>query len=540
MKKIIPLLLLVLLSTHCAYDDSPHNQMCPGPYQPTWKSLSQWNQAPEWFEDAKFGIWVHFGPQNQPAQGDWYARYLYIQDSPQYRYHTRHYGHPSESGFIDVIASWKAENWHPDSLVALFKDTGARYFIALGNHHDNFDLWDSRYHPWNSVNIGPERDLLAGWRQAANAAGLYFGVSIHSSHAWTWYEPAQSSDNYGDKKGIPYDGNTHCNAHATKITVKGDLLSSDKLYNQQHPVSLWTANRLHYDDIWQWYPGTFAPTTEYCRNFFDRTTDMIDRYDPDIVLFDDDFAPLWPVSDYGLRAIAHYYNRSAARNRGTCRVVATAKALSDYQKDCLLWDVERGVPDSIMSKPWQTSTCLGDWHYSEDIYNKGSYKSARTVVHMLIDIVSKRGNLLLNVPMRGDGTLDDKCIAILSDIRHWFRINGNAIYGTRPWKYYSDSDTRASLTNRRGFNENNLDNISDPEIRYVTKADTLYAHIMLPPESDLRSISLNKVTPQNFPVRRVEIIGSDRPAAWTQTSRGLDVEISAGLPHPISFTIKIN
>ena len=179
-------------------------KMEQGNYRPSWESLAN-HETPEWFRDAKFGIWAHWGPQCVEASGDWMARKMYLEGSYQYKYHVEHYGHPSEFGFKDILPLFKAEHWSPDSLVAYYKAIGAKYFFALGNHHDNYDLWDSKYQPWNSMNIGPKRDVLGEWAAAARKAGLPFGISLHADHAWTWYEPARRYDRSGEKMGVPYD-----------------------------------------------------------------------------------------------------------------------------------------------------------------------------------------------------------------------------------------------------------------------------------------------------------------------------------------------
>ncbi|HVZ24951.1 MAG TPA: alpha-L-fucosidase, partial [Sediminibacterium sp.] len=183
------------------YPDAPPT----GPFEPSWQSLAQF-QTPEWFRDAKFGLWAHWGPQCQPERGDWYARGMYQEGSDQYQYHCEKYGHPSKFGFKDVIHTWKAEKWDPEELLALYKKAGAQYFVALANHHDNFDLFGNPYQSWNATRIGPKKDLIAGWAKAAKNAGLPFGVSIHASHAWSWYETAQRADMKGPMAGIPYDG----------------------------------------------------------------------------------------------------------------------------------------------------------------------------------------------------------------------------------------------------------------------------------------------------------------------------------------------
>lgn len=163
--------------------------MMKGKFQPTWESLENY-QVPEWFRNAKFGIWAHWGPQCVEGSGDWMARSMYMEGTSEYKHHVEHYGHPSEVGFKDIIPLFKAEKWNPDELVAFYKKIGAQYFFALDNHHDNFDLWDSKYQPWNSKNVGPKRDVLAEWEKAARKYELPFGISFHADHAWTWYEPS--------------------------------------------------------------------------------------------------------------------------------------------------------------------------------------------------------------------------------------------------------------------------------------------------------------------------------------------------------------
>jgi len=205
-----------------------------GPFQPTWESL-QGYKTPEWYRDAKFGMWAHWGPQCQPEAGDWYARGMYQEGSAQYKIHLQKYGHPTKFGFKDVINVWKAENWNPEELVSLYKIAGAQYFMALANHHDNFDLYDSKYQKqWNATKNGPKKDLIGGWAKAAKSNGLPFGVSVHASHAWMFYETAQGSDKNGPLAGVPYDGNI------TKADGNGkwwDGLDPQELYAQNHQVS---------------------------------------------------------------------------------------------------------------------------------------------------------------------------------------------------------------------------------------------------------------------------------------------------------------
>ena len=180
-------------------------EMAEGPFQPTWESLKQY-KCPEWFRDAKFGIWAHWGPQAVPMVGDWYARKMYIQGDPVYADHLKAFGHPSQFGYKDIIPLWKAEKWDPDRLMALYKKAGARYFVSMGVHHDNFDLWNSKHHRWNAVAMGPQRDVVGDWQKAAKKQGLRFGVSEHLGASFTWFQPSHGADKTGPKAGVPYDG----------------------------------------------------------------------------------------------------------------------------------------------------------------------------------------------------------------------------------------------------------------------------------------------------------------------------------------------
>lgn len=329
--------------------------MMKGKFEPTWESLRHY-KVPEWYRNAKFGIWAHWGPQCVEGTGDWMARSMYMEGSPVYNYHVEHYGHPSEVGFKDVIPSFKAEHWNPDSLVAFYKKIGAQYFFALGNHHDNFDLWDSKYQPWNSVNMGPKRDVLAEWEKAARKQGLPFGISLHADHAWTWYEPAQRHDTIGPKKGIPYDGKL------TKADGKGkwwEGYDPQDLYAQNHPLSenSWDDGMIHRQ--WAWGDGACLPTREYVTNFYNRTLEVINRYNPDILYFDVTVLPFYPISDAGLKIAAHFYNHNMATHDGKLEAVLNGKILDDEQRKALVWDVERGAPNQIIADKWQTCTCLG-------------------------------------------------------------------------------------------------------------------------------------------------------------------------------------
>lgn len=515
-------------------------KMQAGKFKPNWESLKQY-EIPEWFRDAKFGIWAHWGPQCQPEAGDWYARHMYFQGHWQYKSHLEHYGHPSEFGFKDVINEWKAEKWNPEELVALYKRAGAKYFFAMGNHHDNLDMWDSKYQEWNSVAIGPKKDILAGWAKAAKNNNLPFGVSIHSAHAWRWYESSQMADKEGEFAGIPYDGKL------TKAEGKGkwwEGLDPQNLYAQNHPLSEESTDRGSIHKQWHWKNGATPPSEEYCLNFYNRTIDMINQFKPDLIYFDDTGLPLWPVSNVGLEIAAHYYNSNMKQHKGKLEAILFGKILTDEQKECLIWDVERGAPDNIQEKPWQSCTCIGDWHYDRGIYNRNEYKSAKTVMQILVDIVSKNGNLLLNIPVRGDGSIDEKELKVVDNITKWMDINSECIFETRPWYMYGEGPKAESANpiNAQGFNEGKGGPYTSEDIRFTKKGDILYAVVMELPEKEqkvlIKSLSAGS---QYYSERfdKVEMLGGNI-ISYKFDKEGLSITLpdKIDLVAPIVFKIQ--
>lgn len=479
-----------------------------GPFKPTWESLQQY-QAPEWYRDAKFGMWAHWGPQCEPEAGDWYARGMYQEGSRQYKIHLEKYGHPSKFGFKDVIHKWKAALWNPEELVSLYKNAGAQYFMALANHHDNFDLYDSKYQKhWNSTQIGPKKDLIGGWANAARKNGLPFGVSVHASHAWRWYEVAQRSDKSGPLAGVPYDG------MLKKADGKGmwwEGLDPQELYAQDHPLSADSLNDQSIHKQWHWGEGVFPPSKSYIEKFYNRTIDLINKYEPDVVYFDDSQLPMWPINNAGLRIAAHYYNKSIKKH-GELRAVINGKILDEAQRKAMVWDIERGQANEIQPLPWQTDTCIGDWHYNRAVYNQDRYKTAKTVIQTLVDIVSKNGNLMLNIPVRGDGTIDEKERKVVEEIGQWMKVNSESIYGTRPWKIFGEGPAQksASQLTAQGFNEGKGKPFTHEDIRFALKTGVLYATAFGWPEDGkikIKSLSEgNSLRPAA--ISNIELLGS--------------------------------
>lgn len=533
MKKLLLIMVLPLALSAMADKPEQDQAFTEGDFKPSWESLSAW-ECPDWFKDAKFGIWAHWGPQCEPEAGDWYARFMYYPGSGQYNFHKQHYGDPSQFGLKDICNAWKAENWNPKELVNLYKSVGARYFMTLANHHDNFDLWNSPYQEWNSVNIGPKRDLVGEWSEACKEAGIPLGVSVHASHAWTWLEGSQKFDGNLTKE----DG-YKLNADGSEKWWKG--YDPQELYAQNHPHSSGWENSGTIHSQWDWGNGANIPDEAYRKKLMNRTLQLVYDYNPDMIYFDDTALPFWGCDEqWGLDFLSSYYNDSANKHNGKQQVVVTGKQLQPHIKKAMLWDVERGIPDRMQDEYWQTCTCIGDWHYNKDVYDQNRYKSAATVIRMLVDVVSKNGNLLLSIPVKGDGTIDERERAVLDGIKAWMDINNESIYGTRTWKTFGEGPLAEADNpmNAQGFNEGL--NYSSADVRFVQKDGTVYATIMGWPETSEYVIkSFGKLADTySGNVTSVKLLGHG-PVEYRQETDGLHVILPGARPNEIAPVLAI-
>ncbi len=521
-------------------------QIAPGPFQPKWESLAQNYHCPEWFRDAKFGIWAHWSAQCVPEEGDWYARNMYEQGTKDYEYQVAHYGHPSQSGFMEIDHLWKAEHWDPEKLMTLYQRAGAKYFVALANHHDNFDAYDSKYQPWNSVNVGPRKDIVGTWAKVAREHGLRFGVSNHSSHAWHWFQVAYGHDVEGPLAGVPYDA-----ARLTKADGKGtwwEGLDPKDLYCGRRipmPDNLKTAKEAeawHWQHDGHWYESIPPSDNGYAEKWFLRTQDLIDKYHPDLVYFDDEELPL---EQFGLAIAAHFYNANAAAHGGKLEAVLNAKKMTPAHAPALVPDIERGVAEGIRAEPWQTDTCVGDWHYNRHVFLEHRYKTVGQVVRMLVDIVSKNGNLLLSVPVRGDGTIDDDEVKFLQGMAAWMDVNGEAIFGTRPWSVYGEGPSaleKAETGQFGGARDVRRAPYTAEDIRFTTKGDALYAILLAWPEDHrvvIKSLATNAPEFAGRKIADATLLGDAGRLKWSQDAAGFHATLPARAPCEHAFVVKI-
>jgi alpha-L-fucosidase len=451
-----------------------------GRFAGTTNSLSDYSY-PDWFRDAKFGIWAHWGPQAVPMEGDWYARKMYQQNQSDYTNHLERWGHPSTNGWKDIIPLWKAENWNPEKLIELYKKAGAKYFVSMGSHHDNFFLWNSKLHRWNAVQMGPHRDVVGEWQKAAKKNGMPFGVSEHLGASFTWFQDSHRSDLIGPMAGVPYDG------------------ANSNYWDLYHPPAD-PSDR-----------GWYSKNPQWQQEWYNEIKELVDNYKPDL-LYTDGGVPFG--NEVGLSQIANFYNVNGG-HRGKVQVVYTCKQPSNGR-----WaqDYERGVNAGISPYPWQTDTSIGDWYYNKH----WKYQPVSWTAHMLVDIVSKNGNLLLNVVLKPDGTLDPEVETMLHQLADWTKLTGESIYGTRPWLVYGEGPIRA----RGGAMRENM-TYTAKDIRFTTKGKALYATALGWPDDGkmiIKSLAKSSDINQNK-ISKVELLGRRGKLKFEQTAEGLTVDL---------------
>lgn len=478
--------------------------IAPGPFRGSRESLASY-QAPDWFRDAKFGVWAHWGPQSAAEAGDWYARNMYMQGSRQYNYHVEHYGHPSRFGFKDIIPTWTASEFDAEYLVRLYKKAGARYFVSMGVHHDNFDLWNSKHTRWNAVRMGPKKDIAGMFRKAAIEHGLKFGMSEHLWITYKWFSTSHGSDKTGPLAGVPYDG---VNRENWDLYTDGQKVYWDLPWNAEGIPEAWK------------------------RHWYLRIKDLIDQNQPDLLYTD---GPL-PFEEYGLNIVAHLYNSSAARSGGAVSAVYNSKRPEDCATGTCVLDVERGIVDKIWPQPWQTDTSVGDWHYRRD----DIYKSPKIVIDMLVDVVSRNGNLLLNFPLPNSGRLNETELNILSEITDWMAVNGEGIYGTRPWKTFGEGPAAGGAATRDAkFNENQRKELTSEDVRFTTKGEALYAFVMGVPQRQAVIHSLGSERGGDARrIQKVDLLGAGE-IGWKQDEGGLRVTLPERKPSKYALALKI-
>lgn len=489
-------------------------------FEPSFESLYNFN-CPDWFRDAKFGIWSHWGPQSVPMIGDWYARFMYVEGTDQYKYHCRHYGHPSKFGYKDLCALWKAEKFDPDALMELYYKAGARYFIAQATHHDNFFNYDSKVNPMNSVNVGPGKDICAMWKAAADKYNMPFGLSEHLAASFSWWRDNKGCDKTGPYAGVPYDGN-------------------DPAY------------RDFYHDNYEHVGEEGTPWLTHNKKFMEYWSksihEMIDKFTPDL-LYSDSELPFGgdakslhelinksttdgelPINNgfysYGLEVVSHLYN-SSIEKYGYNRSSYTQKNRDPKIFKVGILDIEKSQLPGIQQDPWQTDTCIGNWFY--DV--RQEYKKPGHIIEMLIDIASKNGTMLLNILQKPDGSIDEWAVYILEEIAKWYAVCAEGIYGTRPWRVFGEGDAKVIID---GYRESQV-NWNSSDYRFTSKGDNVYAFMMHTPES---RIAIIKSFTEADKVKEVSLLGGDK-LPFQQSFGVLTVKLPEKMPTEYTNCLKI-
>ena len=503
-----------------------------GPFLPFWESLKSY-RCPDWFRDAKFGIWAHWSPQCVPEQGDWYARNMYIQGTPQYEFHVKRYGHPSRFGYKDICNLWKAERWDPESLIKLYKRAGAEYIVSLATHHDNFDCWNSKHHLWNAVNVGPKLDIVGTWAKVARANGLRFGVSYHGTphRVWDEFLPVRyKSDTTGPLTGVAYDG----------MQKLDD--GKNTWWEGMDPQIL--NGKPHLKN---------SPCPEFVQQFMHRVQDVIDQYEPDILNFDDgahftfdeggkwapDLAVWLGIPDLAPQIMAYYYNKNILAHAGRLEGVVDLKEVDQPVWGTLTRDFEMGLADSLQEHPWQTEACIGQWHYNHSLLDNHSYQTASLIIPLLCDIVSKNGNLLLSIPLPGHGELDSDELAFLDELAQWQQINSEAIKKSRPWKIYGEGPSTEAKN--IGMYQLAKYKFEATDIRFTTNGTTLYAIVLGWPQDNQFLIKSLATTSPHYQgeIGNIELLGSRSKIKWARTVDGLRIATTAEPPCKHAFVFKI-
>jgi alpha-L-fucosidase len=476
----------------------PSLPIADGPFSADWKKLSRNYIAPEWWRDAKFGAWAHWDPQSMPEQGDWYARSMYMEGNRQYEYHLKQFGHPSEYGYKDIANNWKIDKWNPEELMNLYVEMGARYFMAMGVHHDNFDCWNSKYQPWNSVGVGPKVDIVGTWERIARKHGLRFGIGFHNTPPRTWgqFMPVRyTSDKKGAMQGVPYD------ALQTIKDGKG------KWWEGMDPVDLYGPIHTSKDNALQ---------SPFANQFMWRIDDAISKYHPDVIYFDEhagdsqvDLGVHMGLGFLAPQLIANYYNKSLQWNNKKMEVVVNLKGVggrwNSFQNNPdLLPFVDRSLVKSsefviepeIMAYSFQTETSIADWHYMTGM----KCMDAKKIIELLMENVCRNGTMLLNLTQHGRGDLDPEVIQTCKDVGAWLKVNGEAVYASRPFEVYG---------------ENN--------VRYTRNNGYVYVTVLNWKDSVLNLKSLHADGSTIGKVSKVELLGSNVTINFIQDDKGLTI-----------------
>ena len=473
-----------------------------GRFAPRWDSLTQY-ECPEWYRDAKFGIYFHWGLYSVPAFGnEWYPHWMYLPGRPEYQHHLAAYGTLDKFGYKDFAPMFTAERWNPDAWVALFKAAGARYVGPVAEHADGFSMWNSRLNRWNAARMGPRRDVVGAMEQAVRRQGLKFYCSFHHQWLWGWYtSPVTNADIYDPRYA--------------------DLYWAQKYIAAPGP-----------EDYTEHLPGAFSfahpeppPTKRFCELWRDKVMEVVDRYHPDVIYFDNRVEIIPAV--YREQMMAHFYNSRP-------QVVLTYKN-QDFAKGSGLIDIEAGQLTETASFEWQTDDVMDwkSWGYVRD----PDYKTPGRIIHQLIDVVAKNGNLLLDVGPRADGTIPEEVQERLRAIGAWMRVNGEAIYGTRPAFRFGEGPTKIKAGS---YVADRHTDFTARDLRFTTRRQAFYVLVMGAPGRRVTVTALRRDTPlPGGPLKHAQMLGVPGTLTWRWTGEGLEIEMPEKRPSEDAVAIRL-
>ncbi len=472
-------------------------------YSESWESIEKVNPAPDWFKDAKLGIYTHWGPVSSAFAGSdpnvWYAGWhgmIMYKDgkivktkdgnpSNNYIHHKKKYGAPKEFGYRHIIEQFETSGFNAKKWADLFARSGAKFAGPVAMHHDNFAMWDSKTTRWNSMNYGGI-DPSAALKKEIEAKDMKFMASFHHAFTWQYFAPAHAHGGIDPKD---YD-----------------------LYTNPHPIDSETPDEDFYNAWW-------AKLKEY-----------IDTYQPDLIWFD-----WWlenMTDESRLKFLAYYYNKGIEWNKP----VAICYKESTFSEVTAIKDYERGRPNQPKTNTWLTDTSPGAWFYRPG----AKFKTPNELIDVLVDIVSKNGVMLLNVPPNPDGSIPEVMGDLLIDMGDWLKINGEAIYGTRPWTVFGEGPTRLTEGGHK-IEEKIKIEYKHTDIRFTKKTDKeFYAIVMDKTDKDIVIKTLSTdIGVLNSKIISVKLLGSDEAITWERNSKGLIIKAPKHFPTEYAHAFKI-
>ena len=473
--------------------------------EPSWESMAQNYRCPAWFQDGKIGIWMHWGinsavDPNRPPDGGHYGRRMYgTQDylgrseadfkatEVLAEWHAKRYGPPDKFGYEKLIPLFTAAKWNPDALVQFFKQCGARFIMPVAVHHDNFDMYDSSF-PWNSVSVGPRRDVLGEWKQAARKHGLKFGVSTHLYWSPAFFNTARRFQKPGTKE--------------------------------------WLLFNMDYD------PHGYASQDSWNEFWYRRCWELIEKYDPDMFNNDAPFPDERTGKGLGVKLFSAFLNRNRAEHSGRQEAVLSHKS-TNIDRRAFTYNLERGMLEQLQPYPWIWATDLsGNWFYRAGSFTR---MSLPVLIGNALDVISKNGVVMMNVALRGDGTLPENQAAMLREFGNWVRVNAEGIYGTRPWKVFGEGP--AEISGKR-IGEN-LKPFSPADVRFTTNGRRLYAFVLAEPRGDIMIKTLASSGELKDDIESIAVLGTNETVHWTRSAEGLLIRCPKAPPPKYAIGLRI-